>query len=503
MSEENNEIYTKEDMKKQVYDEIITDVKKEIDAREENIKIYYPYFVINKKLQIESENLGIDLNSIFIGLLSFLLYIGKLNNKKIEYQDIYDYVEYFIKIIYGNNLPNLKKVVNTLLDIAQNGGNNFVFTYYSLDSKEYKERHIKYIEIKLGENGKLNYYITPQGIDFYLKTKEFPESTQITINLLLFRKQIEKGAFEYAYDTVRRLNIEVKRKIEQKDVVLEALTYGGKDGIKEYIKYNELVQDQFKEEEELFEEILVLVKNIYNEYLEGTSNLGEKENKTIGLIKNIENELSKAVSSHTKLLNEAINMTKKYDEIIRIKAKSAFSEKFKFESEFEKLIEKTNDPEKLLYFISPFLLPKSIKSFNPMKSLEEQKLYTVNEEEEVKENNKVQSLETIDDITQKRVTKNFEFYINSLMTLLRAKSNVTLSELTDYIKESYGENAIYNVDFVSFVIFLNSKKKIVKEFSDIFSDVEFKSILIIPQKEDIDLGNGLKITDIVFERGDE
>ena len=42
-------------------------------------------------------------------------------------------------------------------------------------------------------------------------------------------------------------------------------------------------------------------------------------------------------------------MTKKHDEIIGMRARSAFSEKFKFEQEFEKVISKTNNPEKLFY----------------------------------------------------------------------------------------------------------------------------------------------------------
>ena len=163
-----------------------------------------------------------------------------------------DFTEYFIYKIYNKKKENVKEIVNKILDVAQNNGNNFTYEYYSLKEKENKDRHIKYIEIKLGENGKLNYYITPQGIDFYLKTKEFPDSAQITINLLLFRKQIEKGSFNYAYDTIKRLNIEVKKKSEQKELVLEALMYGGKEGIEEYNKYHESVEGQINEEEELF-----------------------------------------------------------------------------------------------------------------------------------------------------------------------------------------------------------------------------------------------------------
>ena len=322
------------------------------------------------------------------------------------------------------------------------------------------------------------------------------------MNLILFRKQIEKGSFNYAYDTVRRLNIEVKRKIEQKDLILEGLMYGGKEGIKEYSRYHKGVEEQFKEEEELFGEVSTLVKNIYMDYIskEGTKNLSEKESKTLTIIRNIERELNNAVYSHTKLLQEAIDMTKKHDEILDMRAKSAFSEKFKFEEEFEKVINKTDNPEKLLYFISPFLLPKKIKTFNPMKSLESQKLSKPQKEEVIKEKIEAKELETIDKITTKRVVSNFKFYFQNLLVLLKNKNEVSLKNFADFIIKNYGEKSLYNGDFIAFAIYLNRKKYLKQGEDEIFDEFSFRPIMIIPKEEDIDLGNGLKITNMGFKK---
>lgn len=496
-------VYTDEELKRQTFDEIITDVINELDARVDNIKVYYPYFIISRKLKAEAESIGFDLTGVFVGLLSFLLYTGKLNGKKIEYNDIYEYIEYFVQKIYRRILDKdtLKKVVNSILDIAQNNGSNFVFSYYSLKTEENKDKYVKLIEIKLGENGKLNYYITSQGIDFYLKTKEFPDATQITINLLLFRKQIEKGSFNYAYDTVRRLNIEVKRKIEQKETVLENLMYGGEEGINEYNRYHEQAKEQFNEEEELFTEVSNLVKNIYSEYLskENTKSLDEKENKTLELIRSIERELNKAITNHTKLLQEAIDMIKKHDEILDMRRKSAFSEKFKFEEEFEKAIMKTDNPENLLYFISPFLLPKKLKSFNPMNSLETQRIINNEPPEKIVKTESIHDIETIDKITQKRVMHNFDFYFQNLILLLKNRGKVNLKIYANYIIQNYGERALYNADFIAFVLYINRQKIINSETDDFFGKYKFKTIRIISEKEDIDLGNGLKVTNITFE----
>ncbi len=51
----------------------------------------------------------IDLNSVFVAILSYLLYTGKLNNRKIEYQDIVDFTEYFIYKIYNKKARKCKK----------------------------------------------------------------------------------------------------------------------------------------------------------------------------------------------------------------------------------------------------------------------------------------------------------------------------------------------------------------------------------------------------------
>ena len=492
-------IYNDEQLKQKQFEDVSNDVIEEIDARQENAKVYYPYFEIYRKLKSRQESSKYDLVSIFIAILSFLLYTGKLDNRRIRYEDICDFVKYFIKKEYGKNISDSEnqELVNQLLDDAQNKGTNFTFLYYDLKTKKRKQRHIKYIEIKLDEDGELNYYITTQGIDFYLKTKEFPDSTQVTINLLLFRKQIEKGSFRFAYDTVRRLNIEVQRKIEQKESVLEGLMYGGKEGIDAYNQYNQNVINQFAEEEELFTDVTEIIKNLYNDILNNdkVESLSTKEKESLDLIMKIQKELNKAVSEHTRLLREAISMTSKYDEISNMKIKGSFSQKFQFEKEFEKITEELT-PDKLQYIVSPFLLPKISKEFNPIKAFEEQRLTKQKEEIINSEKMVFKEMETIDMLTQKRVENNMKFYFTVLVSLLKEKREVTLKDFAEYIKQNFKEEYLYNSDFIPFVIYMNSKKEIVED--ELFNQIPHKKVVVIPQKEDIELGNGLKVTDLLF-----
>lgn len=489
-----------DELNMKIYEDITKDVLEELDSRQENIEIYYPYFETIRKLKAKQNALRIDLPGVFMAMLSFLLYEGKLNSKKIQHKDICYFVGYFIPKITDQKLEEeeIKNITNLVLDEAQNGGINFIYSYYSFQKQKNKEKHIKYIEIKEGEDGNYYYYITPQGVDFYLKTKEFPDAAQITINLLLFRKQIEKGSFDYAYQTVKRLNIEVKKKIDQKEDIIEGLMYGGKEAVERYYNYHKEVNSQFAEENELFQETMEIIQNLYTEYLqkENLENLNNKEKNTIKIIRQIEKELNKAIDSHTRLLKEATNIPEKYSEIIKIKMKSAFSEKFAFEREFEKLIKKTDNPDNLKYFVMPFLLPKNRKSFNPMKALEPQKLPREEKGIEAEKQEEKKEYKNIDKITEERVINNHRFYFQNLILLLKRENKIDLKQFAEFIKNNYGENYLYNGDFVSFAIYLNRNKIIKRETEEIFKDLEFGILTIQNLDDELDLENGLKITNL-------
>ena len=64
---------------------------------------------------------------------------------------------------------------------------------------------------------------------------------------------MEKGAFGFAYETVRRLNMEVQKKKDRKHSLLESLLYGAVDGGEAYNRYHRSISLQFQEEAELFD----------------------------------------------------------------------------------------------------------------------------------------------------------------------------------------------------------------------------------------------------------
>jgi len=510
---------------------LIDDFLDEIGLRMEQVKVYYPIMELLRKRKVEEALISMIPELCFL-VLSYLIYEGKLKHKGITFENIEAFLYKALKKIYEKDFEHevLRELTTDMLDALQNGGRNFILNIYSFKTENLKEKFIKFLEIKQNEDGLTQYYITEQGVDFYLKTKEFPDETKITINLLLFQKQMEKGAFGFAYETVRRLNMEVRKKKDKKYSLLEALMYGRLDSGEAYNSYHKSIVLQFEEESELFNVAMKNVSNAFGEYVERINNgeANEKEQRTFTLIKIIEKEVGRAQTLHTELLMEAVSFTTEYDKVLGVRRKAIFTERFNFQGEFERIISQNQKPEVLKYFFEPLMNPKIRKSFNPLRAFEPQRVLKTKQEEKESQISDVNSERlTIDDLTRNRVRGNFIFYASKLLEALNTPTHqIYLQDFCIRLREKYSENCIYNGDFISFIVEINRDKKIgeytrVISFSDgkIQIDSELKTIEEVFVKaaldtriegkfnqvtvksfpeEEVELLPGLKITNMLF-----
>ncbi len=500
----------------------------ELDMRLEQIKVYYPIMETFRKRK--PDELAQLVPELCLLTLSYLIYEGKLKHKGLTFQDLVAFLSKTLPVILARNIADeaVGELTADILDGLQNGGRNFFFSTYSFKAGGFRERYVKLLDIKQLEAGRLHYYITEQGVDFFLRTKEFPEETKVTINLLLFQKQMEKGAFGFAYETVRRLNLEVQRKKERKYALLEALTYGLLDQGEAYGSYHQSIVRQFEEEAELFNTAVMNVSSAFSEYVErinqGTAS--EREIRTFTLLKIIEKEISRAQTWHTELLKEAAGFTQEYDRALGIRRKAIFTERFSFEGEFEKLITRNGPPPALKYLFEPLLNPRLSKSFNPLRILEPQRLTRPKTEENRSEAGEIDAdRETMDVMTGKRVRRNFLFYAARLLEALdTAELQIELSEFCRGLIGRYSEDSVYNGDFLSFIIEVNREKQMgqhsrvirlaegsiqthdnLKTIEDVFikaalgmeSNISRITVTSLPEQE-MELLPGLKITNMLF-----
>jgi hypothetical protein len=511
---------------------LIHDFREEVDLRMEQIKLYYPVLDLLRKRKTDDE-LERFLPEFSLLLLAYLIYEGKLKQQGLTFQDMEAFLAKAWDVIRGGEAArvDIKDLTMAILDGLQNGGRNFIFTTYSFKCEGFRERYVKFLEIKQGADGVLQYYLTEQAVDFYLRTKEFPEETKITINLLLFQKQMEKGAFGFAYETVRRLNMEVQKKKDQKYSLLEAVMYGRLDSGDAYNSYHQSIVMQFEEETELFKAALQNVSQAFGEYVE-LINRGEatpKEIRTFTLIKIIEKEIGRAQTLHTELLKEAVAFTKEYDQVLEVRRKAIFTERFNFQGEFEKMLTGKQPPQALKFLFEPLLRPQIKKSFNPLNTLEPQRIAKSGPEVKETENSTINADRiTLDASIRNRVKGNFVFYAARLLEALReAEGSLDLRDFGAKLVARYGEDSVYNGDFLSFIIEMNRDKKSgepVREIDFSFDrfpadDAELKTIEAVFSRavravrlegginriavrsfpeEDVELLPGLKITNLQF-----
>lgn len=509
---------------------LVTEFCNEIDQRINNVLVYYPIIDVLKKRS--SDSLYSQwLPELSFLLLSYLIYEGKLHVRGISFEEIHAFMRKSIPQVMLVELDSeqVKQLSVELLDLLQNSGRNFIVSTYSYSNRRMVDKFVKLIEIKQSEDNALLYYITEQGVDFYLKTKEFPEETKVTVNLILFQKQMEKGFFAFAYETVRRLNMEVQKKMDKKETILEALMLGNFDNGVEYKKYHDSIASQFDEESDLFKVAMENVQTAHREYIDRVNNeeASDKDHRAFTLIKIIEREINRAQSLHTKLLKAAAVFMKDYDYMLGVRRKAIFTERFNFQREFEKVAVADESPDVLKYFFEPLLSPNIRKKFNLMRIFEPHRIVTPAQNDVIPmENERDENWITEDVKYRIKVRDNFVFYAAQLIEMLNDNITieVSLAEFAKVLIERFGEEVVYNGDFISFIIEINRNKTMGEHqrtvlFShDVDQDEELKSIESIFKAaivraqinglkkitvrsvpdEEIEILMGLKITNMYF-----
>lgn len=442
---------------------LVDDFLAELDLRLDQVKVYCPIMELLRKRKNEGDLSRLVPELCFL-ILSYLIFEGKLKYRGITFKELQSFLGKALNRILARGIEpqEASDLTAEILDGLQNGGRNFTLHAFSFKGGGLREKYVKLLEIKQAGEGALQYYVTEQGVDFYLRTKEFPEETKITVNLLLFQKQMEKGAFGFAYETVRRLNMEVQKKKDRKYSLLEALMYGRLDLGEAYNSYHRSIALQFQEEAGLFNTALKNVRSAFAEYVERI-NSGQatgKDRRVFTLIKIIEKEIGRAQTLHTELLRDAAGFTKEYDRTLGLRRKAIFTERFNFQGELEKLVNKNGKPGVLKFLFEPLLNPHLKKSFNILRAFEPQRLLkSRREEEEGGATEAPVERETIDQLTSGRVRRNFLFYAARLLeTLDTGGGRVTLEDFCRSLIDSYKEDSVYNGDFLSFLLEMNRDK---------------------------------------------
>lgn len=347
-----------------------------------------------------------------------------------------------------------------------------------------KTSRVRLLESRI-EDGVVWYSISPEGIEFYLDTKEIRDESRISVEQLLLEKMIKSKDFKGGTEVVRRINEEVKRLRIKKNQVMELLTtdiFAGLDSYKEFfntgIKWFDEEQKLFVKNKELIETALKRTENDINP-VQGEGFRTGRE------IHRLDTELKVAMNNHSELLKACTELGIKADEIIKKGKLTRLRTRFDFKGIMNRII-KEDRTDILEYIAAPFFMLNIKKTFDVGKV---EDLLSYRPENEEKPEKKVELTEKDivfeDELDERRFNRNTRTLFLILLRLLKEKKTVMFTEYNEQVRNILSDKVLENGDYYTFLIHLCEKKEYVLEqgeaSEDTFLDAMIKEYMNEPE----------------------
>ena len=194
---------------------MINDIIKEHNARMYNLRKYYPFFVLSETTFAqykEGRYAGLDMGYITMGVLRFLIQENSMNEREVTYDEYEEFMGQLLDRDFDVEIKteDRKELIAYIFDKIRNDGKAFEFNFYDPSIKKSKVGRVKLVDGHI-RDGQVRYFITAEGIEFYLDTKETKEESKINVEQLLLEKMITGENFKGGIEVVKRINNEVNR----------------------------------------------------------------------------------------------------------------------------------------------------------------------------------------------------------------------------------------------------------------------------------------------------
>lgn len=440
---------------------MINDIIEEHNARMYNLRKYYPFFVLSETAFTQYRDgryNSLDMGYITMAVLRFFIEENNFNERDITYPQC----EAFIKELLIRDFDieiedeDMADLILYIFDKIRNDGKAFEFTFYDPGKKQKKTGRVRLIDSRITD-GKVLYYITADGIEFYLDTKEIKDESKINVEQVLLEKMITGENFKGGIEVVKRINSEVNRLVREKDDIVDLLSYDVFAGAETYEKYMKTVGKWFSEEQKLFAKNKALVdkavaKANFDHLTKGSTLLDE--------ISQLELELKKTILKHGNLINSTMELQNVSDNIIQKAKLKRLRPVFDFEKELQKMI-REDRPDKMGMILAPLFAPAITKSFSmtsidnllTLKSEDEAKMVTA-KKEDVNANFRYE-----DEIEEERSGRNYGKLFFELMDVLARWKKLSLKEFNGFLEIRFGKEIYENADYYAFLTHLAQKKE--------------------------------------------
>lgn len=505
---------------------LVNDIITDHRERMLNLKKYYPFFKLSEvsfSWFMEGACDRLDMGYILMAVLRFFIEENNFKERDVTYPMYYDFMSDCIRRDFGLTLEESdnKILVDYIFDKLKNDGRPFSFEYYDPVDRVKKVSRVKLLESRI-QDGTVWYSISPDGIEFYLDTKEIKDESRINVEQLLLEKMIRSKDFKGGAEVIRHINQEVERLKHRKKQVMELLAADVFAGMEAYGEFFDTGMKWFDDEQKLFvknkELIETALKRAENDRASGDT---AQFYRTLEEIYRLDTELKMAMHNHSELLRACTELGIQADEIIRKTKLSRLRGRFDFKGALDSMI-KNNRPDMLEYMIKPFLGLNIHKSFNPDKI--DDMLTLRPQTEENTETAKQELEEEIvfeDELAEERFAGNVRVLLLVLFDMLTAKGVLSLREYNKRIEDIFGAEVFANGDYYAFLVHLCGKKEyalgtaetdgetfldgIIRGFMGEENFARYAGMRFMLEfgggKEDeIKLGNGCSVTNFVIKK---
>lgn len=435
---------------------MINDIMSEHSARMQNLKKYYPFFVLAETTFSQYKDgkySHIDMGYITMASLRFFINENNFHERDITYEEYEQFVLELLRRDFDlNEEPEEEKQLALyIFDKIKNDGRAFEFRFFDPETKKNKISRVRLIDSRI-ERDQVLYTITPDGIEFYLDTKEIKDESKINVSQLLLEKMITSNNFRGGIDVVKRINSQLRELVLRKEQVLKLLSIDIFEGAKAYEEYMDNTAKWFSEEQKLFAKNKALVDK--------TIEKAAPNSKALEEISALETELKKTIYNHSQLISETMELTQLSDNIINRAKLRKLRPVFDFRQTMGRLMEE-DKPQLMEHILMPLFAPKIDKTFS-IRSIDN--LLTLKAEDKDK-GEKVERAKLDldfayeDEILDEKIGKNFARMFYELLDQLNKWNRLTLKEFNAILEVKFGKEIYGNRDYYAFLVHLAGKRE--------------------------------------------
>lgn len=441
---------------------LVNDIITDHRERMLNLKKYYPFFRLSEVsfawfMDGQCENL--DMGYILMAVLRFFIEENNFKEQDVTYQMYFEFMTSCIERDFGLELSkdDNKILVDYIFDKLKNDGKPFSFDYYDPIDRQKKTSRVRLLTSRI-EDGTVWYSISPDGIEFYLDTKEIKDESKISVEQLLLEKMIRSQNFKGGAEVVRRINTEVEKLKLRKNQVAALLASDVFAGVEAYEHFFDTGIKWFEDEQKLF------IKN--RELIEAALKRAESERlgndvarylSTTKEIYALDTELKVAMNNHSELLCACTELGIMTDEVIRKSKLSRLRNRFDFAGALKDMI-RNNRPDVLEYMVKPFLGFNIRKTFDLAK-IEDMLTYKPQAGEVVEKVSDEKPAEIVfeDELSEARFESNVFTLMTILLDMLSKRAEIRLSDYCERVRMIFGDEVYRNGDFFTFLTHLCGK----------------------------------------------